>query len=363
MDGVAWGGSEELWSQTALRLLAEGHAITASVKLWPETPKQIKALKEAGCHLKLRPHVGLVRLAAQKIAARLGLPAESWLNAAKPDLVVISQGDTYSAIEWAEQCRKRRIPYALIAQAAAPYWWIDDIRAARAARCYEEAAASYFVSNSNLNVVRMQLATPLVEAKVVRNPFNVSYDNVVPWPESNDGTLRLACVGRLDINAKGQDILFDVLKKEKWKQRTVTVSLFGNGSNRAVLEKLKEQYGLNNVVFAGFTSGIEDIWKTHHALVLPSRLEGLPLVLVEAMLCGRPAIVTDVAGNAELLEEGITGFIAAAATARHLDEALERTWEQRENLCRMGSKAAECVREQVPRDPIGEFVKELNQIL
>ena len=71
--------------------------------------------------------------------------------------------------------------------------------------------------------------------------------------------------------------------------------------------------GLEKVTYGGFTEDVESIWASHHALVLPSRSEGLPLVVVEAMLCGRPAIVTDVAGNAELIQDGVSGFVAAAA--------------------------------------------------
>ena len=44
-----------------------------------------------------------------------------------------------------------------------------------------------------------------------------------------------------------------------------------------------------------------------------SAAEGKPLALTEAMVCGRPAVVTDVGGNAELIEDGITGFVAESA--------------------------------------------------
>ena len=41
----------------------------------------------------------------------------------------------------------------------------------------------------------------------------------------------------------------------------------------------------------------------NHLLVLPSRAEGTPIALVEAMICARPAVVTDVGGNVEWLED------------------------------------------------------------
>jgi glycosyltransferase involved in cell wall biosynthesis len=104
---------------------------------------------------------------------------------------------------------------------------------------------------------------------------------------------------------------------------------------------------------------VRGIWASHHALVLPSRYEGLPLSLVEAMLCGRPSIVTNVSGNTELLEDNVTGFVAAAPTASFVDEALERAWNRRADWPAIGAAAAHQVRERVPPDPAGVFADEL----
>src|SRR5207245_589821 len=71
----------------------------------------------------------------------------------------------------------------------------------------------------------------------------------------------------------------------------------------------------------------------------PSYAEGTPLALVEAMLCARPAVVTDVGGNAEWVEEGATGFLAAAPTARSIGDALERAWGARERWPALGHAA------------------------
>ena len=364
MEALPWGGSEELWSQAALRFLKQNQKVTANVKGWQETPSQMNRLQEAGCSVEYRhpgPR-GIMQRIAKKVAHKAGMREEHWLDTQKPDFAVISQGDPYTGTEWAKQCRQRKIPYALVIQAAAEQWWPDDAYAADAAECYAAARAAYFVSQGNLNLVQIQLACTLTSAKVVRNPFSVSYDVAASWPEQED-TLRLACVGRLEPEAKGQDLLFDVLQQEKWKRRKLEVSLYGSGANAGTLKKLKQLYGLENVAFAGFTSNVEEIWQSHHALVLPSRFEGLPLALVEAMLCRRPVIVTDVAGNAELVEDGVTGFIAAAPTAVHLERAMERAWSQRDQLRQMGQLAGERVREKVMRDPVGAFISELSHLM
>ena len=64
-------------------------------------------------------------------------------------------------------------------------------------------------------------------------------------------------------------------------------------------------------------------------LVMPSRFEGLPLAIVEAMLCARPVVATDVAGHAEVVEDGVTGFLADAPTVGAIAAALERCWVRR----------------------------------
>lgn len=87
----------------------------------------------------------------------------------------------------------------------------------------------------------------------------------------------------------------------------------------------------------------------------------MPLALIEAMLCGRAAIVTNVPGNAELLEEGVTGFIARAPDVVSLDEALERAYVCRADWQAMGERAAEAIRRQIPPDPAGVFAEKLQE--
>nr|WP_242026932.1 glycosyltransferase [Leptolyngbya sp. FACHB-17] len=182
------------------------------------------------------------------------------------------------------------------------------------------------------------------------------------WRPTDEG-FKLACVGRINPISKGQDILFEVLRSSKWKNRPLTVTLFGGGEHTETLKRLKTLWELHNIEFGQFTSNIEEIWATHHGLILPSRYEGLPLVVVEAMLCGRMCIVTDVAGNTELVEDNVNGFVAKAPIPELLDEALERAWQQREFWYEMGQAAAHKVREVIPPDPIAVFAQDLEALL
>ena len=117
-------------------------------------------------------------------------------------------------------------------------------------------------------------------------------------------------------------------------------------------------YGLGEKVrIAGFESDIRKIWADHEMLVLPSVSEGTPISLIEAQICGRPALVTRVDGNPEWVEEGKTGFLAEAPTVHHLRLALERAWENRHRWREMGEAAREaCLAKRDP-DPAGSLLR------
>ena len=359
VDSCPWGGSEELWSRTALHLLHEKNAVAACVKWWPEPVPQIAALERAGCYINRRPPASRKQHLLSKFAPER---AFRWIDEFKPNLVVISQGHQIAGLEWMQACARRKIPYVLVVQAAGECWWPGDDVLHPLRDGFLQAKSCYFVSRGNLDLVTRQFGVPLPAAKVVYNPFNVDFDAQVAWPQDK-AIFKLACVGRLEPYAKGQDILFQVLREEKWRGRPLTVTLFGNGPNRNTIESLRQMWGLQNVSFGGFISDITALWAEHHALVLPSCVEGLPLAVVEAMLCARPCILTDVAGNTELVEDGVSGYIAAAPTCRMLDDAMERAWNHRHEWREMGVVAAQRVRHMVPRDPAGVFADELKTLI
>jgi glycosyltransferase involved in cell wall biosynthesis len=364
MAGVAWGGSEELWSRTALTLAAAGHAVGACVYEWPSEPEPVAKLAAAGVNVMFRPlrrtiRERLVKKVVGRIAPRpLDPYGMTWLRSLKPDLVAISQGGPWDGVPWMTACARHGIPYCPIVQAHSEDWWpldesLEEIRSA-----YSGAKRAYFVSRANFSLMELQCGMRLPNGEVISNPWNVDGTKDSPWPQE-DGVTRLACVGRLDPKAKGQDVLLQVLALPKWRERPIQLNLYGSGPCEASLRSLCEMLDLRNVHFAGQVGDVGKIWAENHALVLPSRFEGLPLVIVEAMLCGRPVITSNVAGNAEYLREGITGFIAEAPTPALLDDALERAWSQRAEWEAMGRRARTDVREFLPSDPIGHFADKL----
>jgi glycosyltransferase involved in cell wall biosynthesis len=281
------------------------------------------------------------------------------LTARRPDLVLVSQGDNYDGLHFGHLCRKLKIPYTLVSQKATDHFWPLDKTRRRKRDIFEGAARCFFVSEHNRRLTEDQYGTALTNASVVRNPYLVSAVGPLPWPGREDESLRLACVARLYLLDKGQDVLLRVLAREKWRGRRLHVSFFGRGVNREGLEALAARLGVRGVSFEGQTDDVQGIWRDHHALVLPSRAEGLPLALVEAMMCGRPAVVTNVGGNAEVVEDGVTGFLAAAPVEDALDAALERMWARKRELEELGRLASARIRGLFPPDPARDFADAL----
>jgi glycosyltransferase involved in cell wall biosynthesis len=362
MSLAPWGGSEELWSRTAVRLVESGHRVSAWVPLWSRPSSRLAPLSACGVDLHLYKwrrsgylerawHVAMQALKREP-------PAFKWLRRTRPDLVVISQGGINDGLEWMEFCGRHEIPFAAILHCNAEAWWPSDEGAAVLAGAYAKARRLYYVSYRNVKLLERQIGVSLPHAVLIRNPYNVSPDLPPAWPADLD-VHRLACVARLDPGAKGQDVLFRVLDLPHWRNRAVEVNLYGSGVWEATLRRMADRLQLQAVRFRGHVDDVKQIWRENSLLVLPSRWEGLPLALVEAMWCGRPAVVTNVGGNAELCLDEQTGFVAEAPTVSLVNEALERAWSRRPEWEDLGRAARRRVEELIPRDPIAEACRQL----
>ena len=384
MAASPWAGSEELWIAAANAALAAKHEVTASVFRWPDggVPAKVAALERAGAQLLWRRRYGLPSLDEAAIKAvnffsgrifsrHVQLPpavgalgagsAFGNLAAAKPDVVCVSQGWPYDMLEapgsrtMLRQLVRSGIPYVIICQLNLDFAHPRDVVRQEVAAFYAGARRVLFVSNHNLAVTERQLAVRLSQAEVVTNPVNLNLadHSIPPWPENDGQPVRFATVARLDATQKGHDILFEALSRPPFRDRQNWVlHLFGAGEDEQYLLRLCRHFGIENrVEFCGYAADVRTIWREHPLLLMPSRAEGTPLSLIEAMLCGRPAVVTDVGGNSEWVEEGVTGYIAEAPTARSYGAALERAWADQALWQARGRAAYDSAIAKIDRDP------------
>jgi glycosyltransferase involved in cell wall biosynthesis len=365
MQGLPWGGSEELWSRAAAVLLEQGHQVAFNCLKWPSTAAPLQRLIEAGArpHFRTRRRIGRsLRQTLEKLGL-MRLKHMAWLRRTNPDFVLISFSCHTDDPQIALTCRALGIRYAIVLQAAGPTTWLPsrNLDAFRAA--YAGAERCYFVSAENRETLLSNLAIDLPQGEIVDNPFNVRLEAAPTWPPT-EPFWKLACVARIHFNTKSQDLLVRVLAAPKWRARPLRVSLWGtdNGSLAQLRALIDLRQLQQQISYAGFAESMEELWSQHHGLLLPSRVEGNALSLIEAMLCGRVPITTNVGRAGELIDDNVSGFIAPAATAELVDEVLERAWQRRHDWRSIGQHAARAIRRRHSLRPAEDFAERILEI-
>jgi glycosyltransferase involved in cell wall biosynthesis len=337
LAATPWGGSEELWTTTAAKALAAGHEVLLMTYRWPSRHPKIEALERQGARLHERASESFFR--RSWITNKIRNPFRA-LGDFAPRAVLISQAGTYDIAHAGEATALRstladqKLPYILLShcEQAKPAS-VRRIRRARSA--FESAAITGFLGQRLRRMTEAHLGIALPSARVFQNPLRLGDSGPLPWPTG--GCLQMAFVGRLE-RIKGLDLLIEILAAPEWRARDWNLTLCGAGREFENLNRQVERAGLRERVhFAGFVDDVTDIWRDHHVLVMPSRAEGVPLALHEAMHCARPAVTTDVGGITEWVTQGETGFVAP--TVKEFALQLAQMWESRPRLEEMGRRA------------------------
>ncbi len=144
-----------------------------------------------------------------------------------------------------------------------------------------------------------------------------------PSKKRKERPMELLYLGRLSVE-KGPDVLVQALAI-LGKSVPYRLTILGDGPLRPALEQQVENAGLRDTVrFLGFKSSIQDDLMATDVLVMPSRTEGLPMALIEATAAGKPVVAARVGGIPELIEDGVTGLLAAPDDPKALAGRLER---------------------------------------
>ena len=142
-----------------------------------------------------------------------------------------------------------------------------------------------------------------------------------------NGTFRVACVGRLILN-KGPQYLVEAAPQVLRARPETEFVFVGDGPLRSGLEERARQLGISRrLVFLGTRPDVAAILQTCDVLARPSLLEGMPLTVLEAMACGLPVVATPVSGTAELVRDGENGLLVQPGDPACLARAILRLME------------------------------------
>lgn len=162
--------------------------------------------------------------------------------------------------------------------------------------------------------------------RIVRCGVDCGRIQSIPVSTTDSGIPRLICVGRLSPE-KGHVGLLEVMQRLRDKGVLFDLTLVGDGPSRAAIETLVDRLGLRDRVhFSGYLSESDTLTAIAESdvLVLPSFMEGLPVVLIEAFALGKPVVASRVAGIPELVEHGKSGLLFTPSDLTALEEALNQ---------------------------------------
>lgn len=146
-------------------------------------------------------------------------------------------------------------------------------------------------------------------------------------------------VGRLDP-VKGLDGLLHAMKGVVQQVPNVRLLLVGDGPERDPLMSLTSDLHLDSLVqFLGPRDDVPLLLKIADLFVFPSRTEGLPNALLEAMAAGRPIVATDVPGCRDLITNERNGLVVPYGDTIALRSAIVRLLEDRVTARRFGDEA------------------------
>lgn len=198
---------------------------------------------------------------------------------------------------------------------------------------YAGRNADAVVALNGTMAAEFQTATGVAQEKikVINNPFPVERIAARakqplnhPWFQAEQPPVVLA-VGRL-THQKGFDDLIDAFAILR-RQQAARLIILGDGELRPALQAGIDELGLSDdVALPGFDDNPYQYMQRAAAFVLPSRWEGFPNALTEAMACGAPVVATDCpGGSAEILAHGKWGELVPVGDPHAMADAIGRT--------------------------------------
>jgi glycosyltransferase involved in cell wall biosynthesis len=198
--------------------------------------------------------------------------------------------------------------------------------------CYRTADCVLANSHEMARGLERKLGVPHARLRVIHNPIDVDRIQQMSLQPLDDGPGRrfVVTAGRLE-HQKAHDLLLQAFAASP-ACNDLELVILGKGSLEGQLKAQAAALGiLDRVRFPGFVAN-PWAWFSRAALfVLPSRWEGFPTVVAEALACGAPALVTDCDfGPSEIVEHGRSGWVAPTDDLGAFRDAMERMLSQPE---------------------------------
>jgi len=211
------------------------------------------------------------------------------------------------------------------------------------------------VSNYAQNEINSKYGIPTKNIKVINN-------GVANHSLRNDGSqLNFVFLGRYD-ECKGLDILIKAIGIVKQQIPSIKFSFAGGKLNGSFTDLIKEQNVegvIENIGYIQYDK-VPDYLCSAYALIVPSRIDNLPTVVLEAFSCGTPVIGSKAGGIPEMIEDGVNGLLFEKENAQSL---AEKIIEMANNKDRRNTMSLNARRTYEERFMIEHYVKNVTSFL
>jgi len=279
--------------------------------------------------------------------------AEAALQRFQPTVVHAICGAPWTTIVPREVVLSRDLPLVFVEQYVAPDFTFADDTRQRIVSLYQRASAVIAVSHQNASLLTNTYGFPGKKLEVI--PNFVAAGTTTYNEEKREEIRRRLDLPPSRYNAvtvarhspqKGIDVLLKAMALLAPAVRAkVHVTLIGDGPLRPELEVAAARDSLADcVTFLGWRDDVVELLPAFDFFLLPSRSEGQPFALLEALAAGLPAIATAVSGIPEALENGKVGELVPSENPSALAAAITAFIQSPEALFEKAQRAREWIR-------------------
>jgi GalNAc-alpha-(1->4)-GalNAc-alpha-(1->3)-diNAcBac-PP-undecaprenol alpha-1,4-N-acetyl-D-galactosaminyltransferase len=220
--------------------------------------------------------------------------------------------------------------------------------------------AQIIVAQTEETAAQLRRLSGRTEVVVIPNPISKEILLKEKPPEIKDSQRLIVGLGRLQW-VKGWDVLIRAFARLPIVDEDWLLAIYGEGPERCALEKLIASLEVSDRIrLCGWTPDPASVLREASVFVLPSRSEGFPNALLEAMALGLPVIASNCpSGPADIIVDGINGLLVQPDNVNALSHALLALMKDRGKRERLGR----CAREVRKRYRLDRIIAQWNREL
>lgn len=168
-------------------------------------------------------------------------------------------------------------------------------------------------------------------------------------------SIAVLSVGELNDNKNHETVLRAIASLDR---KDIVYVICGKGGKKEYLENLAKELGMEDrLILAGFRTDVAEIYKCCDIFAFPSKREGLPVSVMEAMAAGLPCVVSDIRGNNDLIKDGENGFLCSPITVDAFADKILRLLKDIELRKKIGEDNQEFAKKFSLENSISEMKK------